>query len=453
MGIILFSPKNNSKVISYRKIWKISFPIFLSLLAQNIIIVVDTAFLGRVGEIELGASAIGGLFYVCLFIVGFGFANGTQILIGRRNGEGKFKEIGRYFDHSLYFLLTIGVLIIVFSKLYSDQILKNILTSENIYLYSRKFLDIRIWGLLFAFVNMTFRAFFIGTTKTRYLTYSASIMAVVNIILDYAFIFGHWGFPVMGIEGAALASVLAEFASVLFFVFLAIFKIDRKKYNMFHFPKIDFILIRRILDVAFFMMMQFLVSIVAWFAFFMIIEKTGERPLAISNIIRSLYMIFTIPIFSLGAATNTLVSNTIGENKTEAVLPVIFRMSLISLLSILGVIIVAFIFSTQILSFYTNDQSLINATMNTFYVTLGVLVVFSIAIIVLNGVAGTANTQISLIIELLAVGMYLITAYYLAIVLELPTHIVWCSEYLYFFILGLLSVLYLRTGKWRNKTI
>jgi len=200
-------------------------------------------------------------------------------------------------------------------------------------------------------------------------------------------------------------------------------------------------------------MMQFLVSIVAWFAFFMIIEKTGERPLSISNIIRSLYMIFTIPIFSLGSATNTLVSNTIGENKKEAVLPIIFRMSLISLLSILGVIIVAFIFSNQILSFYTNDQSLINATMNTFYVTLGVLVVFSVAIIVLNGVAGTANTQISLIIELLAVGMYLVTAYYLAIVLESPTHIVWCSEYLYFIILGLLSILYLRTGKWRNKTI
>ena len=423
-------------MISYKTIWKISFPIFLSLLAQNIIIVVDTAFLGRVGEIELGASAIGGLFYVCMFIVGFGFAAGTQILIGRRNGEGKHKEIGTYFDHSLYFLLAIGILIITFSNLFSDQILKSILASENIYLYSRKFLDIRIWGLLFAFINMAFRAFFIGITKTRYLTYSATIMAVVNIVLDYAFIFGHWGFPVMGIEGAALASVIAEFASVLFFISLAILKIDRKKYNMFYFPKIDFLLIRKILDVAFFVMMQFLASIVAWFAFFMIMEKTGERPLAISNIIRSLYMIFTIPIFSLGSATNTIVSNTIGENKVKAVLPVIFRMSLISLLSILVLIALGFLFSTQIISFYTTDISLINATLKSFYVTLGVLVVFSVAIVVLNGVAGTANTRMSLIIELVAVVIYLITAYILAIVFKLPTHIIWCSEYLYFFILG-----------------
>jgi len=300
---------------------------------------------------------------------------------------------------------------------------------------------------------MAFRAFFIGITNTRYLTYSATIIAVVNIILDYAFIFGNWGFPEMGIEGAALASVLAEFSSVLFFIILAIYKIDRKKYNLFLFPKINFLQIRKIMDVALFVMMQFLVSIIAWFAFFMIMEQTGERPLAISNIIRSLYMIFTIPIFSLGSATNTIVSNTIGENKKDAVLPVIFRISIISMLSILILIGIGFMFSTQIISFYTTDLTLINATLKSFYVTLGVLIVFSMAIVLLNGVAGTANTRISLIIEFIAVVVYLVTAYVLAITLQLPTHIVWCSEYLYFFIIGLLSVLYLKTGKWRLKAI
>jgi putative MATE family efflux protein len=417
------------------------------------IIVVDTAFLGRVGEIELGASAIGGLFYVCLFIVGFGFASGAQILIGRRNGEGNFLQIGSYFDHSLYFLITIGIFIIGFSKLFSDQILKSILLSENVYEYSLKFLNIRIWGLIFAFINMAFRAFFIGITNTKYLTYSASIMAVVNITFDYAFIFGNWGFEAMGIEGAALASVFAEFASVIFFIILAFVKVDRKKYLLFHFPKIQLSIIRKILDVAFFVMMQFLVSIVAWFGFFMIIEKTGERPLAISNIIRSLYMIFTIPIFSLGSATNTIVSNTIGENKIEAVLPTIYRITKLSLFSILGVISLAFIFSKQILSFYTNDATLIDASLNSFYVTLGVLVFFSMAIVLLNGVAGTANTQISLIIELIAVVVYLTTAYLLAIHFKSPTHIIWSSENVYFILLGALSLIYLRTGKWKNKTI
>ncbi len=77
-----------------RNIWDVSYPIFLSLLAQNVINVTDTAFLGRVGEVELGASAMGGLYYICAFTIAFGFSTGSQIVIGRRNGEGRYDQIG-----------------------------------------------------------------------------------------------------------------------------------------------------------------------------------------------------------------------------------------------------------------------------------------------------------------------------------------------------------------------
>ena len=77
-----------------KEIWNVSYPIFLGLLAQNIINVTDTAFLGRVGEVELGASAMGGLFYICVFTIAFGFSVGSQILIARRNGEGRYKDVG-----------------------------------------------------------------------------------------------------------------------------------------------------------------------------------------------------------------------------------------------------------------------------------------------------------------------------------------------------------------------
>ena len=434
----------------YKVIWKISFPIFLSLLAQNIIIVVDTAFLGSVGEVELGASAIGGLFYMCLFVIGFGFATGTQILIGRRNGEKNYTQIGVFVDHTLYFLILLSILLMLFTYFFASDVLHRMLSSENIFLYSIRFLDIRIWGLLFAFINMSYRAFYIGITNTRYLTYSAVIMAVVNIGLDYLLIFGNFGFPKMGIEGAALASVIAEGTSVLFFVVITLIKVDRKKYYLFYFSKLNLSIIRRTFNVSFFVMLQFFVSIATWFTFFLIMEQTGERPLASSNIIRSLYMIFTIPIFSLGSATNTLVSNLLGENKVNEVIPTIFRVCKISFLSVLSIVILALIFPSQILSFYTSDVSLVEFTLGPFYVVMGVLLVFSLAIILFNGVTGTANTRISLLIELIAISFYLSLAYYLAIVLQVPTRIVWFSEFVYFGMLGLLSLFYLKKGNWIN---
>ena len=90
---------------TYKEIWLIAYPILISLLMEQMIGMTDTAFLGRVGEIELGASAIAGIFYIVMFMVAFGFSIGAQILIARRNGEQQYKEIGNLFYQGIYFQL------------------------------------------------------------------------------------------------------------------------------------------------------------------------------------------------------------------------------------------------------------------------------------------------------------------------------------------------------------
>ena len=66
-----------------KQIWMIAYPILISLLMEQMIGMTDTAFLGRVGEVELGASAIAGVFYMVIFMAAFGFSIGAQILISR----------------------------------------------------------------------------------------------------------------------------------------------------------------------------------------------------------------------------------------------------------------------------------------------------------------------------------------------------------------------------------
>lgn len=81
----------------------IAYPILISLLMEQMIGMTDTAFLGRVGEVELGASAIAGVFYMVIFMAAFGFSIGAQILIARRNGEKQYREIGDLFYQGIYF--------------------------------------------------------------------------------------------------------------------------------------------------------------------------------------------------------------------------------------------------------------------------------------------------------------------------------------------------------------
>jgi len=442
-----------STVPSYRRIWEISLPIILSLLAQNIVNVTDTAFLGRVGEVELGASAIGGLFYISLFMLGFGFGIGGQILIARRNGERNYHEIGKITDNSLYFLMGMGLVLFLLIKFLSPAMLRPLISSDAVYQASTDFLQYRIYGIFFAFGNVLLRAFYIGTTSTRVLIYNAIIMAGTNVLLGYALIFGNFGMPEMGIRGAGLASSISEAVSALFFFTYTFKMVDLKKYNLFRFASFDWGIVRKTLEISIFVMLQYFISLAAWFIFFMIIEKMGERSLAISNIIRSAYIVLMIPIFAFGSTTNSLVSNVIGMGKADQVIPVIKKVALLNFLLIGGIVAVSAFIPHLLISVYTSDESLVNETIPSFYVIMSALLLFSFSSILFNGVSGTANTATALTIEVITIGVYLIVAWFLAVHLELSIEQVWASEYVYFLMLGLLSYIYLRSGKWRKKQV
>ena len=107
--------KVNCFTYSYKGIWRVAYPILISLVMEQMIGLTDTAFLGRVGEVELGASAIAIVYYTVLFMAGLGFSVGAQIIIGRRNGEGNFRDTGKVFWNGLYFLLGLGVVLITLS--------------------------------------------------------------------------------------------------------------------------------------------------------------------------------------------------------------------------------------------------------------------------------------------------------------------------------------------------
>ena len=79
--------------ITYREILLIAYPIIIGSVAQNLLNITDTAFLGRVGPIALGAGAIGGVFYLVAAMLAWGFGIGTQIIIARRKGERAYGEI------------------------------------------------------------------------------------------------------------------------------------------------------------------------------------------------------------------------------------------------------------------------------------------------------------------------------------------------------------------------
>ena len=77
---------------TYKQIWLINFPVMMSILMEQLINITDAVFLGHVGEVELGASAIAGIYYLAVYMLGFGFSIGLQVMIARRNGEQNYQD-------------------------------------------------------------------------------------------------------------------------------------------------------------------------------------------------------------------------------------------------------------------------------------------------------------------------------------------------------------------------
>ena len=200
----------------------------MSILMEQLINITDAVFLGHVGEVELGASAIAGIYYLAVYMLGFGFSIGLQVMIARRNGELNYKATGKTFFQGLFFLSGLAVLLCLLIHAVSPYLLKRLISSPEIYQAVVRYLDWRSFGLLFSFPFLAIRSFFVGITHTKALSWSAVTAVAINIPLNYFLIFT----LELGISGAAIASSLAEMGSLIMLCLYTKAKIDKEKYGL-----------------------------------------------------------------------------------------------------------------------------------------------------------------------------------------------------------------------------
>lgn len=436
-----------------KEIWRVTYPIFLGLLAQNVINVTDTAFLGRVGEVALGAAAMGGLLYICVYTIAFGFSVGSQILIARRNGEGNYRAVGPIMWQGTAFSFGMAVCLLILMYFSAAPLIRLLITSDSIYGATYEFFTWRIWGFLFAFVNVMFRGLYIGITRTKVLTMNAVVMALVNVVLDYALVFGELGLPEMGVRGAALASVIAEASSLLFFLLYTYYKVDLKKYGLNRFGQFDLSMVLRILRISCFTMVQYFLAMAIWFVFFMALERLGQRQLAVANIVRSVYVVFLIPVQALSTTANTLVSNLIGAGGSSGVITLLHKISRMSFLIMVVCVGLCVAFPGSILSVYTNEEALLVESVSALYVVCGAMLIASLANVYFNGISGTGNTQAALVLEVFVQVFYALYIIVVGMVIQAPVDVCFTTEVIYYVLMLGSSLIYLKKAKWQNKKI
>ena len=432
--------------ITGRHFLALSAPVMISFLAQNLIGIVDTAFIARLGETELGGTAMASLVYFCIYTVGFGLASGSQILIGHSYGGERKAEIGHILGQSTVLLAGIGLFISVLSWPFGKWLFPALLTSTDVAGAASEYWNWRTIGFAFAFAASSFRSFFVGTADTKVLTYASVVMSVVNIFLDWALIFGHLGLPEMGVRGAALASVFAEVVGMLFYLLYFRLKVSFATYGITakELFRWDSPLVRKLFDLSVYLMMQAFLSQSVWTVFFFFIESLGERELAIAAIIRSIYILLFIPINSYSTAVRSTVSHIWGAGQKGLLMPYLQRGVRISLLTVLGIIAVVNLFPVPILSVFTNDLDLVLAAVPSLRVVTVALLVCSIGSVFFASVGSTGATKRVFQIELMSIIFYLSYSAVLVYLFSAPVWLCFTVEILYYLFVAFLSIRYIR---------
>jgi len=435
---------------TYKDIFKLSAPLIVANFMQTVIGFTDALFLGRVGEVELGAVGIAAIYYLVLVMIGIGLSRGGQILISRRAGEGKVKRIGIIMDNFLLLQMFFALLMFLLLRFGSETILGFVIEDVEIKNAALQYIKYRSAGLFFSYLAFTFLAFYAGIVKTTVITYLMLLLAVANVLLNYSLIFGNFGFPQMSIGGAGLASTLAEIL-VIIALFIHVFvNKQHKTYQLFTFKKIDFSIIKDIFNLSAPVMLQYILGLGGWFVFFAMVENMGKRALSVSTIVRWVYAFGAAPAFGFAQGANSIVSNILGQGKPRHMLMALRKTVLFSLYCGLGFAILIVIFPTATINIFTSDPAIVSDAIPSLYVTAILIIGASIATVIFNGYIGTGDTKLSLLITAIAMAGYLVYATYVIKVMQVELHWAWLSDLVYWGIIAIISLILFRSNRWRK---
>ena len=438
---------------SYSQIIKIALPISMAMLVPQINFIVNNVFLGHLSENALATASITGVYYLIFAGVGFGLNNGLQALISRRAGENKPHEIGIIFNQGVLISLAIAALGIFLTWFISPLIFRNFIHSKDIAENVIVFLRIRIVGLPFLYVYQMRNALLVGINKSQLLVLGTFAEAFTNILFDYSLIFGHFGLPQMGFNGAAVASVIAEFSGMFVIFMIITIKGISKRYSLFRNFNFERRNATRILKVSGPLIFQHAISICSWFFFYILVEHHGKVSLAVSNTMRNIFGFFGVFIWAFASTTNSMVSNIIGQGRRNDVIRLIIKIMKLSCGLAAVVFILLNLFPGVFLSIYGQGNDFADAAKPVIRVVALAMMFMSVSSIWLNAVTGTGNSRFTFLIELAAIICY---CFYVYIVLEVKNLSIvwgWMSELLYWFILFSLSFAYIKSKKWYHTII
>lgn len=448
-----------------RHILRVALPVVLGMLTQTAINILDTVMVGRLpSEIaNPGQAAIQNSLPLMWLVGGFLSAVwvGTQAITSRRAGEGNDALAGRALTNSLALsssaggLLTFGAILVVphlITALYSDPKVVELATD---------YLQIRLIGVFAMACTFSYKSFFDGIARTKVFMTVAMIMNVLNVVLNFLLIYGNesLGIPMMGVSGAALASVISAYVGLAMLIAISFWPSFLLRYRYYDPRKLNGWVMREIIRLSVPNGAATIVVMAGFEAFYWVVGQVNDRYADVGNpiystanaVIITLFMVSFMSALAFGMASAAMVSQCLGAGR--AYLGERYALDAAKLWAyvmwVLGLIII--IFPDPILGLINPDPEVIElarAPMRVIGVLQGVAAIAMVLAQTLYGI-GLAKyvLVVELVLHLLVVSP---VAYLFGVVLDYGLLGVYAGPVLYVSLLAAAMYWKFKRGDWKE---
>ena len=302
---------------SFKKhIWEtfnLAYPVIIGQLGFIMMGVVDSIMVGELGAVPLAGASLGNSMFILIFIIGLGVSMSVTPLIAILVGAKRFQECGIYFRQSLIVNIVLGLIlmsVVFFTSNLFEYLNQPLAVAEQASSYTK----IIALSIMPAMLFHTYKQFIEGFSIMKPAMIIAIVANIINAFANWVFIYGNIGMPALGLNGAGWAT----FFSRVFMAFVIMLYVMNKEYFKqfdvnFHFKKINFPVIKKILSIGLPSGFQYFFEVGAFSFAVIMIGWLGTNQLAAHQIAINLASITFMVVLGISAAGGIRVGNKVGK--------------------------------------------------------------------------------------------------------------------------------------------
>ena len=422
-----------TKEFSYN--FQLAYPVVLGMLGHTLIAIVDNFMVGQLGSTELAAVSLGNSFLFIGMSLGIGFSTAITPLIAEADAEKDDKKIRTTFHHGLLLCSALGIAVFMMIVL-SKPIMGLMHQPKAVVDLAAPYIDWVAFSLIPVIIFQGYKQFADGLSQTKYSMYAIYLANVVHVFFNYVLIYGVWGFPKLGILGAALGTVFSRIMMVVFIHFLLRKNILFKKYfKNFTFKEIKKSILKKIINLGFPSAMQMLFEVTLFTAAIWLAGSLGKNSQAANQIALTLASSTFMVAMGFSVAAMIRVSNAKGAKDYKKMITVARSIFLLTVLVELFFGILFVVFHRYLPHLFLNMSDTSQLIDNTEIIAIAsqlflVAAVFQISdgiqVVVLGALRGLQDVKIPMYITFVAYWIIgFPVSYYLGKYTSLATTGIW----------------------------